>query len=91
MGLNGTILDLPGSRVHLEIVGLRDGPPATPGRDDLVFYLPDAAARDHIVARLASAGVLPVGQIDYWEDNGGVTFEDPDGRKVVFASWIYSQ
>ena len=43
------------------------------------------------MARLASAGVLPVGQIDYWEDNGGVTFEDPDGRKVVFASWIYSQ
>ena len=91
MGLNGTILGLPGSRVHLEIVGLRDGPPPTPGRDDLVFYLPDAAARDHIVARLASAGVLPVAQIDYWEDNGGVTFEDPDGRKVVFASWIYSQ
>ena len=90
-GLDGTILGLPGSRVHLEIVGLRDGPPSTPGRDDLVFYLPDAAARDHIVARLASAGVRPVAQIDYWEDNGGVTFEDPDGRKVVFASWIYSQ
>jgi hypothetical protein len=57
----------------------------------LVFYLPDAAARDHIVARLASAGVRPVAQIDYWEDNGGVTFEDPDGRKVVFVSWIYGQ
>jgi hypothetical protein len=90
-GLNGTILGLPGSRAHLEIVGLRDGPPPTPGRDDLVFYLPDAAARDHIVARLASAGVRPVAQIDYWEDNGGVTFEDPDGRKVVFVSWIYGQ
>ena len=37
-GLDGTILGLPGSRVHLEIVGLRDGPPPTPGRDDLVFY-----------------------------------------------------
>ena len=65
-GLDGTILGLPGSRAHLEIVGLRDGPPPTPGRDDLVFYLPDAAARDHIVARLASAGVRPVAQIDYW-------------------------
>lgn len=90
-GLDGTILGLPGSRTHLEIVGLRDGPPPTPGRDDLVFYLPDAAARDHIVARLASAGVHPVAQIDYWEDNGGVTFEDPDGRKIVFVSWIYGQ
>ena len=38
-----------------------------------------------------SAGVRPVAQIDYWEDNGGVTFEDPDGRKVVFVSWIYGQ
>jgi hypothetical protein len=64
-GLDGTILGLPGSRAHLEIVGLRDEPPPTPGRDDLVFYLPDAAARDHIVARLASAGVRPVAQIDY--------------------------
>jgi catechol 2,3-dioxygenase-like lactoylglutathione lyase family enzyme len=84
-GLDGTILGLPGSPVHLEIVGLREGPPPTPGRDDLVFYLPDAVARDHVVARLASYGVRPVPQIDYWDDNGGVTFEDPDGRKVVFV------
>ena len=28
-------------------------------------------------------------QIDYWQDNGGVTYQDPDGREVVFASWIY--
>jgi catechol 2,3-dioxygenase-like lactoylglutathione lyase family enzyme len=88
-GLDGTILGLPGSTVHLEIVRLRDAPPPTPGRDHLVFYLPDRAARDHIVARLASAGVHPVEQLDYWEANGGVTFQDPDGREVVFASWVY--
>jgi hypothetical protein len=55
----------------------------------LVFYLPDAAAQERITARLATAGIDPVAQIDYWQDNGGVTYQDPDGREVVFASWIY--
>jgi hypothetical protein len=54
-----------------------------------VFYLPDAAAQERIMARLAAAGVHPVAQIDYWQANGGVTYQDPDGREVVFASWIY--
>ena len=48
-----------------------------------------AAARERITARLAAAGLDPVAQIDYWEANGGVTYQDPDGREVVFASWIY--
>jgi catechol 2,3-dioxygenase-like lactoylglutathione lyase family enzyme len=88
-GLDGTILGLPGSPVHLEIVRLRGAPQPAPGRDQLVFYLPDVAAQQRIKARLAAAGVLPVAQIDYWEANGGVTYQDPDGREVVFASWIY--
>jgi hypothetical protein len=24
---------------------------------------------------------------DYWQANGGVTYQDADGREVVFASW----
>jgi catechol 2,3-dioxygenase-like lactoylglutathione lyase family enzyme len=88
-GLDGTILGLPGGLVHLEIVRLGDAPPPAPGRDQLVFYLPDAAAQEHITARLAAAGLRPVAQIDYWQANGGVTYQDPDGREVVFASWIY--
>lgn len=43
-GLDGTILGLPGDRVHLEIV--RAGQASYPGGglDQLVFYLPDVAA-----------------------------------------------
>jgi catechol-2,3-dioxygenase len=89
-GLDGTILGLPDGPVHLEIVRLPDASaPTTPGLDQLVFYLPDAAAQERITARLAAAGIHPVAQIDYWQSNGGVTYQDPDGREVVFASWIY--
>jgi catechol 2,3-dioxygenase-like lactoylglutathione lyase family enzyme len=88
-GLDGTILGLPASPVHLEIVRLRETPPPAHGLDQLVFYLPDVEAQEDVIARLADAGVHPVRQIDYWQDNGGVTFQDPDGREVVFASWIY--
>jgi catechol 2,3-dioxygenase-like lactoylglutathione lyase family enzyme len=88
-GLDGTILGLPGGAVHLEIVRLGDAQLPAPGLDQLVFYLPDAGAWERITARLAAAGIHPVVQIDYWQANGGVTYRDPDGREVVFASWTY--
>jgi hypothetical protein len=88
-GLDGTILGLPGSPVHLEIVRLVGAPDPAHGLDQLVFYLPDAAAQERVVARLAAVGVHPAAQIDYWQDNGGVTYHDPDGREVVFAAWVY--
>jgi catechol 2,3-dioxygenase-like lactoylglutathione lyase family enzyme len=61
-GLDGTILGLPGGQVHLEIVRAGQASDPDGGLDQLVFYLPDAAA---------------------WERYR------PDGRVVVFASWIY--
>ena len=88
-GRAGTILGLPGGPVHPEIVRLGDAPHPAHGLDQLMFHLPDAAAQERIMARLAAAGVHPVAQIDCWQDNGGVTYQDPDGREVVFASWIY--
>jgi catechol 2,3-dioxygenase-like lactoylglutathione lyase family enzyme len=88
-GLDGTILGLPGGPVHLEIVRLAQSAPLVPGLDQIVFYLPDAEVQEQIRARLAAAGIHPVAQIHYWDANGGLTYQDPDGREVVFASWIY--
>jgi hypothetical protein len=51
--------------------------------------LPDAAAQEHLVARMAAAGLEPAPQHPYWQANGGVTYRDPDGREVVFVSWVY--
>ena len=88
-GQDGTILGLPGSTVHLEIVRLRGALAPTPGRDQLVFYLPDASAMQRLAARFTSADIHPVPQIDYWEANGAISYLDPDGREVVLVPWIY--
>ncbi len=88
-GEDGTIFGLPDASSHLEIV--RSTEPGTPPDriDMLVFYLPDSAARERLVARMAAAGMEPAPQHPYWQANGGVTFRDPDGREVVFVSWVY--
>src|SRR4029079_1586518 len=86
-GLDGPILGLLGGQVHLEIV--RAGQASYPGGglDQLVFCLM-LPPGEQMQARLAAAGACPVPQIGYWQANGGVTYRDPDGREVVFASWI---
>src|SRR6516165_9993477 len=55
-GLDGTILGLPGGQVHLEIVRAARASYPGSGLDQLVFYLPDAAARQRIEDRLAATG-----------------------------------
>jgi len=90
-GEDGTIFGLPDSSVQLEIVR-STAPPVRPDRIDmLVLYLRDAAAQQGLIARMATAGVEPASQHPYWQANGGVTYQDPDGREVVFVSWVYGR
>ena len=91
-GEDGTIFGLPDSATHLEIV--RDREPAGPVNrfDHLVFYLADEPSQQDVMARLAAHGLQPAPtQHPYWQANGGVTYHDPDGRGVVFASWVYGR
>ena len=59
--------------------------------DMLVLYLADAAAQERLIARMAAAGLEPTSQHPYWQANGGITYQDPDGREVVFVSLVYGR
>ena len=90
-GEDGTIFGLPDSSVQLEIVRSPEPAVGADRVDMLVLYLPDAAAQERLIARMAAAGLEPTSQQPYWQANGGVTYQDPDGREVVFVSWVYGR
>jgi catechol 2,3-dioxygenase-like lactoylglutathione lyase family enzyme len=87
-GYDGVFIGLPGSDVHLEFTTHRDGSPGpAPSRDNLlVLYVGTEAARDEVAAQLAGLGVAPVEpENPYWTGVGALTFEDPDGWRVVLV------
>jgi len=89
-GEDGTIFGLPRWPTHLEIVRSHgdEGPAAA--FDQIVLYLSDEGAVEHATRRLRDAGVRPAAtQHPYWDDWGGVTFLDPDGRGIIFVPWVY--
>jgi catechol 2,3-dioxygenase-like lactoylglutathione lyase family enzyme len=90
-GEDGTIFGLPDTAVQLEIVRSTEPAGRVDRIDMLVFYLPDAAAQERLIARMSAGGEEPTSQHPYWQANGGVTYEDPDGREVVFVSWVYGR
>jgi catechol 2,3-dioxygenase-like lactoylglutathione lyase family enzyme len=91
-GEDGTIFGLPGTETHLEIVRAQPPGPAIDAFDQLVFYLPDQNAVDDATEKLLAGSVRPEpDQHPYWDANGGVTFRDPDGRGVIFVSWVYGR
>jgi catechol 2,3-dioxygenase-like lactoylglutathione lyase family enzyme len=90
-GEDGTIFGLQDSSVQLEIVRSTAPGVRADRIDMLVLYLPDVAAQERLIARMAAAGVEPTSRHPYWHANGGVTFQDPDGREVVFVSWVYGR
>jgi hypothetical protein len=75
--------------VQLEIVRSSEPVVRVDPVDSLMFYLPDAAAQERLVARMAAAGAKPTSPHPYWHANGGVTYHGPAGREVMFMSWIY--
>lgn len=84
-GFDGMILGFPGAPWHLELPHAHAhtvGPAPNPDHL-LTLYFPEEAARASVIARLEAAGHRPVRSFNpYWDDHG-VTFEDPDGYRVV--------
>jgi len=90
-GIDGLMVGHPGSPYHFEFTRTRGHPAGrAPSRDHLVvFYLPDGAAWRAAVARMQAAGFEPIASFNPYWDQQGVTFEDPDGYRVVLqnAQW----
>ena len=84
-GFDGVMLGLPGAPYHFEFTqarGHRAG--RAPTADNLlVFYLPDKLQWIHAVAGLRKSGYEPVSSFNPYWDRCGLTFEDPDGYRVV--------
>ncbi|WP_211223345.1 VOC family protein [Hymenobacter norwichensis] len=90
-GFDGIMLGHPHAPYHLEFT---HQPGHTVGRAPtadnlLVFYLPDATEWQAAVQRMQTAGLAPVPSYNPYWDQAGVTFEDPDGYRVVLqhAPW----
>ncbi len=84
-GFDGVILGFPGAPWHLELTqahGRKVGPAPNPDHL-LTFYFPEETAWATAVARLEAAGHRPVKSFNPYWDEHGVSFEDPDGYRVV--------
>lgn len=84
-GFDGATLGSKGSPYHLEFThqqGHQAG--KAPSQDNLlVFYIPDAAEWKNAIARMRNHGYERVKSYNPWWDDGGQTFEDIDGYRVV--------
>jgi catechol 2,3-dioxygenase-like lactoylglutathione lyase family enzyme len=82
-GYDGVFLEVPGTGAHLELTtgGVHDAPAPHP-ESLLVLYLGDHAAVRAVAARLGREPVAPANP--YWAEHG-MTFEDPDGFRVVLV------
>jgi catechol 2,3-dioxygenase-like lactoylglutathione lyase family enzyme len=86
-GYDGVMLGLPGKTYHLEFTRHAAGRPCrAPSADNLlVLYVPDEAQVRAMRERLEGSGHAPVEpENPYWKQNG-VTYEDPDGWRVVLC------
>tara|TARA_R110000787_G_scaffold14348_16_gene44388 strand:+ start:143 stop:541 length:399 start_codon:yes stop_codon:yes gene_type:complete len=88
---DGVMLGHPGAPYHLEFTTAHGHPAGRAPTEDnlLVFYLPEADRFAAAVERMRAAGVSPVKAFNAYWDAKGVTFEDPDGYRVVLqnAAW----
>ena len=82
-GIDGVMVGLPGALFHLEFTR------APTAEHLLVFYLPDKEEWHASVDRMLAAGYSVVPAFNPYWDRNGLTFEDPDGSRVVLenAGW----
>jgi catechol 2,3-dioxygenase-like lactoylglutathione lyase family enzyme len=87
-GFDGVMLGVPGAVYHLEFTRKRGHEAGrAPTQDNLlVFYLPEEAEWRQAVERMKAAGYEPIASFNPYWDRTGLTFEDPDGYRVVLQN-----
>jgi catechol 2,3-dioxygenase-like lactoylglutathione lyase family enzyme len=90
-GFDGVMIGIPGELYHFEFTQQRGHfVGRAPTQDNLiVFYLPDQQEWQRAVEQMKEVGYESVKSYNpYWEERG-VTFEDPDGYRIVLenAAW----
>jgi uncharacterized glyoxalase superfamily protein PhnB len=85
---NGFMAGHPGYPYHLEFTHHRGHKVGrAPSQDNLlVFYLSDSSENEAAQTRMAAAGYAPVKSYNPFWDEGGATFEDPEGYRVVLTN-----
>ena len=83
---DGVFMGLPGENWHLEFTVSDSEPYHYPDDDDvLVFYAKSETEFNAMKEKFVAARIKPViPKNPYWEKNG-ITFEDPDGFRVVIS------
>ncbi|MBA2935092.1 VOC family protein [Sphingomonas sp. CGMCC 1.13654] len=90
-GVDGMMLGSPGAPYHFEFTRARTHAVGRAPTQDhlLIFYLPHPAEWQAAVDRMRAAGFDPAPPFNPYWDRDGLTFEDPDGYRVVLqkAAW----
>lgn len=85
-GYTGILLGIPDDHIHLEFTHADQGSPCpAPTKDNLlVLYFDDQTRYTQVLERIKWHGHVPVEPANpYWSRGRSVTFEDPDGWRVV--------
>ncbi|MGC4189841.1 MAG: hypothetical protein QM589_01225 [Thermomicrobiales bacterium] len=84
-GYDGLILGMPDGRYHLEFTRHADGSPCpAPSADNLLVFYLAASDVERMAARMQALDIAEVRPENPWWANGGHTYKDPDGWRVVF-------
>jgi len=91
-GFDGMMLGQEGAPYHFEFTRAKGHVAGrAPTQDNLlVFYLPDGGEWKAAVQRMQDAGFASVASFNPYWDREGMTFEDPDGYRIVLqrAAWV---
>ena len=91
-GFDGVVLGFVGAPYHLEFTRQAGVlvPPAPNEEHLLALYFPDPEEHAAARSRMESAGFVRVASSNPYWDKKGVTFEDPDGYRVVLQQGAWT-